>query len=54
VPVEAVRYYQALRCAVELAVVVEQGSAAPWYGGRAALTRHFTAVSLVPVSFSPQ
>jgi aminoglycoside phosphotransferase (APT) family kinase protein len=53
---ERVRYYEALRCAVELAIVAsrrasdEQGFArSGWYHGQDALTRHFGETTGIPM-----
>ena len=52
---ERVRYYEALRCAVELATVVEErraGAKPGWDHGVPALVRHLEAVSGHPVPFT--
>ena len=53
---ERVKYYEALRCAVELAVVPSRCSSdqpdfatSGWYDGQDALARHFGEVTGTPI-----
>jgi len=53
---ERVRYYEALRCAMELAIVASRGGSdepgfarSGWYHGQGPLTRHFGEVTGTPI-----